>query len=174
VEGETVSHFGKPPGKGKPGKAVLKCTILVQKLSSTYEHENIAVIGRTLSLETLESPLYMQNFPSSSMKAAGKLFGFELSSLKKVVAIKRLTVNSLSNQLSSLQEHLAHSNSRPALPRERRRSSIDHGKIDRCVDANRVPNPTILLCTCLITRLFPEHSRSTVARSVTPNDEVDE
>jgi hypothetical protein len=59
------------------------------------------------------------------------------------------------------------------LPLKRRRSSIDHGKIDSRFCANRVQNPTVFLRMCLKTRQFPFQSRSTVARSVTPRIEVD-
>jgi hypothetical protein len=59
-----------------------------------------------------------------------------------------------------------------SLPLKRRGPGVFNGKVESSARSNRVQNPTIFLCMCLITRPFYENSRSTVARSVTPSAEV--
>jgi hypothetical protein len=82
-------------------RGLFSCTKIVQKLSSHYAHENKIVASEYTPLETLESPLYMQSFPCSSMNAAGKLHGLELSSLQMGIANKRVRTHWLSSLLSS-------------------------------------------------------------------------
>lgn len=85
-------------------RGVSSCTKIVQKLSSTYAHENKSIASDYMPLESLESPLYIKSFPSSSMNAAGKLHGLRVSSLKMSVANKLLKTGLLSRLLSSHTE----------------------------------------------------------------------